>query len=251
MAKSLDVLKAKLEAHRVDVKTFTPLKDLPDPVATLTVKGGDPAIKAWRGLRELVPETWHWPLLLGAPDELGFIGDGDHDEPSEAILARAATLKPDPQAWYEEEYGSAVSGGGEAVEGVRWREHAAESWTIPFEILTRKPHREVVLALFPTQAPWEVPVYLRFGNWNACPAPERHASLMKRWSAEFGAEPVGITHDVIEMRVTRPPSTKEAARALARDQYAYCSDIVEQGVGSIEALAATLYKAPTWYFWWD
>jgi hypothetical protein len=38
---------------------------------------------------------------------------------------------------------------------------------------------------------------------------------------------------------------------LAKEQYAYCADIVEQGVGTIEALAATLLNGHIWFFWWD
>jgi hypothetical protein len=38
---------------------------------------------------------------------------------------------------------------------------------------------------------------------------------------------------------------------LAQAQYVYCPDIVDQGVESIEALAATLLGDPRWFFWWD
>ena len=51
--------------------------------------------------------------------------------------------------------------------------------------------------------------------------------------------------------MARPPADRKAALALAGEQQAYCLDIVEQGVGSTAALAATLLEAPVWYFWWD
>ena len=38
---------------------------------------------------------------------------------------------------------------------------------------------------------------------------------------------------------------------LALEQYAYCNDIVDQGVGTIGALADGLMKSHNWYFWWD
>ena len=60
-----------------------------------------------------------------------------------------------------------------------------------------------------------------------------------------------MSGDVIECTVKTPPSSKQAALALAREQFVYCSDIVHQGVRSIEALAATLLNSKTWYFWWD
>jgi hypothetical protein len=74
---------------------------------------------------------------------------------------------------------------------------------------------------------------------------------MRHWHQQYGAEVVGITHDVVEMYVPRPPTKREAAHALAREQYGYCADIVDQGVGSVGALAAGLLYAPSWYFWWD
>ena len=44
---------------------------------------------------------------------------------------------------------------------------------------------------------------------------------------------------------------KKARYALAREQFAYCDDIVTQGVGSIDALADGLRGSKSWYFWWD
>ena len=53
------------------------------------------------------------------------------------------------------------------------------------------------------------------------------------------------------MQVARPPQTKEEALELARQQYLFCNDIVDQGVGDVESLAKTLLYSPVWYFWWD
>ncbi len=39
-----------------------------------------------------------------------------------------------------------------------------------------------------------------------------------------------MSSDVIEMRVARPPRTRDYAMALAQEQYAYSEDIVHQGV---------------------
>ena len=38
---------------------------------------------------------------------------------------------------------------------------------------------------------------------------------------------------------------------LAEEQFAYCPDIVHQGVGTISALASMLLDGTAWYFWWD
>jgi hypothetical protein len=41
------------------------------------------------------------------------------------------------------------------------------------------------------------------------------------------------------------------ALKLAQEQYGFCFDIVEQGVGTIENLAGGLTASNIWYFWWD
>jgi hypothetical protein len=119
------------------------------------------------------------------------------------------------------------------------------------DILSRKPYPEVLIALVPTPHPWEVPAWLQTGGWNACPNPELHVRLMENWFVRYGAELVALTHDVIELAITRPVTDLEEARELARVQYAYCPDIVDQGVQSIENLAQTLLGSTVWYFWWD
>jgi hypothetical protein len=48
-----------------------------------------------------------------------------------------------------------------------------------------------------------------------------------------------------------PPTTRPEALRLAKLQYHYCSDIVTQGVGTIDALAARLLNGYSWSFWWD
>jgi len=43
----------------------------------------------------------------------------------------------------------------------------------------------------------------------------------------------------------------DAAEALAKEQYAFCMDLVYQGAGTIRALASGLKKSTSWYFWGD
>jgi hypothetical protein len=38
---------------------------------------------------------------------------------------------------------------------------------------------------------------------------------------------------------------------LAREQYLYCGDIVDQGTGTLSRLATALMADDWWYFWWD
>lgn len=110
----------------------------------------------------------------------------------------------------------------------------------------------IVLAEIPVKNPWEVFAWLPFGGWNECPAPEEHMAVAKYWFAKFGAIPALMTPDVLEYTIpffTSVPSWQ--AGQLALEQYAYCSDIVDQGVGTIGRLADGLTKSHYWYFWWD
>jgi hypothetical protein len=67
----------------------------------------------------------------------------------------------------------------------------------------------------------------------------------------WGAELIGLGSDTINLRVSRKPGTREEALELARAQYVYCNDIIDQGVGSYRELAAGLMASDWWFFWWD
>ncbi|WP_046214526.1 DUF4253 domain-containing protein [Paenibacillus wulumuqiensis] len=63
-----------------------------------------------------------------------------------------------------------------------------------------------------------------------------------------------VTHDTWEMKLTRPPVDDITAEALAKEQFAFYSDIVYQAAGStasIRGLASQLKDSTSWYFWWD
>ena len=108
----------------------------------------------------------------------------------------------------------------------------------------------VVLAEIPIKNPWEVFAYLPFGGWNECPANEEHMAVAKYWFEKYGAIPALMTHDVLEYSLPAPVS-REKAIEVAWEQFTYCSDIVEQGVGTVGRLADGLAKSSYWYFWWD
>ena len=110
----------------------------------------------------------------------------------------------------------------------------------------------VVLAEIPVKNPWEVFAYLPFGGWNECPTNEEHMAVAKYWFEKYGAVPALMTHDVLEYGLpTVYGIPREQALDLALEQYAYCNDIVDQGVETIGRLADGLSKSFYWYFWWD
>jgi hypothetical protein len=123
--------------------------------------------------------------------------------------------------------------------------------SVAFDILSGKPRQRVHIALIPTDDWTTVPAYLRWGGWNDCPHPEYHVAALRSWRDRFGAELIGLSFDTMNLRVKRGPETRDAAVELAREQYLYCTDIVDQGVETLRNLAAGLLAHRWWYFWWD
>lgn len=132
-----------------------------------------------------------------------------------------------------------------------------EAGTAPMATLTighdhsGMPRVEVYLALIPTTDATTIPLHLRFGDWNACPSPCEHVAVARYWRDKYGAEIATVASDVLEFTVADPPSDDDKAMELAWQQYVYCSDIVDQGVGSVATLAKALRHSSRWYFWWD
>ena len=110
---------------------------------------------------------------------------------------------------------------------------------------------QVHIVILPTDDATEAPAYLRFGGWNANPAAGYHVAALRDWQARYGAVPVLISGDVMELCITRRPDTREDAIALAREQALMTEDIVTQGVGTLSDLGGSLYVSDWWYFWWD
>ena len=113
------------------------------------------------------------------------------------------------------------------------------------------PHDEVYIVTMQDVENASIPALMSFGGWNANPPPEYHVAALRSWHERYGARLISLTGDVMELRVERRPETREEALELAREQYAYCNDIVDQGVGDLAGLAATLMVSDVWYFWWD
>ncbi|OYX51958.1 MAG: hypothetical protein B7Y97_03620 [Sphingomonas sp. 32-66-10] len=117
--------------------------------------------------------------------------------------------------------------------------------------LDGKPLDKVHILILPTKEPAAAPAYLRWGGWNACPAPEYHVAALRDWHRRYGGVPVAMTGDVINVRVTRRPASRDEALSLAREQFLYCEDIVLQGTDTFAPLAAGLMHSDWWFFWWD
>lgn len=126
---------------------------------------------------------------------------------------------------------------------------AAERLTGYWDILSDDT-LPLILAEIPVKNPWEVFAWLPFGGWNDCPDTKEQMSAAKHWYELYGAVPALVTHDVLEYVLPKPVG-KEKAMEIAREQYAFCYDIVDQGIESVEALAELISISSVWYFWWD
>jgi hypothetical protein len=219
-----------------------------------------PGAQALATLAQLQSAGRGIPILLGEEEALGMMAeifDDAEDSVDDLILAARAIDVP---AWLQaraaelEEDGDEDGEEEDDIEESEWPDVdtvANDQLSVHKDILTNEPHAQVVIALIPAAESWMVPCYLRAGGWNECPAAEEQAAVFKYWEEKYGATLACVSSDVIELQVARPPQTREDALALAREQYIFCTDIVEQGTGTVEALAATLLNGRVWYFWWD
>jgi len=191
-----------------------------------------------------------YPVIAGSPGNVELLVEGDEaGEGGETCLEEAARIDVDEwlerrvagdPEYYEEEHGDWPAG-----------MDPNHSFKGPTDIVTGQPLAEVAIILVRAAESWHVPCVLGYGDWNECPAPAEHAAILKRWQDGYGATLVTMTPDTIELAVERPVRTREDALALAREQYIYCADIVQQGTETIERLAASLLEASVWFFWWD
>ena len=202
-------------------------------------------------LSELRASNQGTPVVLGGQEQFERVEEcyGFLESTPDDLLVEASSI--DPVEWLKEreeedpEYFE--------IEGSNWPEDASvnDALSAHLDVLTRKPLKQVYIAILPTHNSWEAACYLKIGGWNSVPNAHEHSALWRYWEERYGAKVACIAEDVIEFTVERPPQTREEALELARQQYIYCADIVHQGVQSVEALAASLLKARVWYFWWD
>jgi hypothetical protein len=96
-----------------------------------------------------------------------------------------------------------------------------------------------------------VPAHLQNGGWNEVPAACEQVAMLRYWHERYGARLRCFSDDVMEFDVARPPEDRAGGLALAREQFIFCPDLVEQGIGALRPLAAALVDSRRWYFWWD
>lgn len=212
-------------------------------------------LAVWKTLRELVPVTGYWPVI-------GWLEFEPFDFPAYRVSTQAiieAGLAIDMDVWFETEKRQILVQKPNFPQNTIWSfisrpENGNLSfppldYEIPELRLSRFQENLTPLALLPTKVPWEVPAYFVFAGDHQ-PA-ELHVAICKYWYQKYGAEMVSLIMGAIDMHVSSPPQTYEAAYQLAEEQFFYDPDLIYQNVGCLPRLADLLIQSPVWTFWWD
>ena len=88
------------------------------------------------------------------------------------------------------------------------------------------------------------------GEWKSFESPKAttKADLLKQWDDAYGIDIYMADTDTIRLRLKRLPPDLPA---FAKEVYAFCPDIVDQGMGSVEALEQAIRESREVYLWWD
>jgi len=225
---------------------------------------GENAIAVWQALRALVPATRRWPVLLGDDEQRARAAEIFRvDAPSTArCLAAAAEQYAEMLEWGDKaaralpDVGAVlaqiVGSGPQPFAEVLRRIDGAPAIAAPDEARPmrrghgpstpelRLPRAErVYVALVPAEHGWQVPAQLELG-WEYVSGSQL-CSHLRRLDDLFGAELVGLTHDLVELAVARPPETIERAQQMATLLLG-----ADEGTD-----AASLVHSPSVSLWWD
>ena len=85
-------------------------------------------------------------------------------------------------------------------------------------------------------------------GWNYDLGPEAVAERLREWDSRYGLVLVGAGGDWLEAEFIRCPTDM---LAFAREVYAFCPDVVDQGTGTVEALGEEMRRENAVYLWWD
>jgi hypothetical protein len=108
------------------------------------------------------------------------------------------------------------------------------------------------LGLVPSDRPADVLPRIGWGgvvNWHDTSLPV--AAVLRSWEDRFGARLLEVGFAQIRLLVERPPSSADAARAIAAEHYTFCDECAGQGLSDVSSITASLVNAPIWTFWWD
>jgi hypothetical protein len=222
----------------------------PSFIYPLEAVRGSEAAKRLVALRAELVGTGRFPVILGNRDNVERLMEAHEFNTEDGF--QTAVPDRDLVQWFQDR----IEEDSEAFESIDDDEFYPDAAAPMHSLAVGFDHRgkeqeEIWIAIVDAEHSWELPLKLGYGAWNSCPAPEEHALIAKYWAEKHGAEIAVMTSDTIEFTVARPPVSKEACDELAKEMFIYCTDIVDQGVGSVPTLSKCVEGSTVWFFWWD
>lgn len=168
---------------------------------------------------------------------------------AEAVLREALAAYGDDE---DDEDDGDDEGAGSADDG--WRstwDGLASGGPVGDAVKIAAPDTVQRLLLVPVTRPADVPAHL--GWWGAANydlSGGDISAVLRSWEDRFGAVLIGMGFDTLTLHAAHPPVEPRQIELVAREQFAFCPDIVDQGVETIEALQECVADA-RWWFWWD
>jgi hypothetical protein len=105
-----------------------------------------------------------------------------------------------------------------------------------------------VMAILKTTDKYEILSQIKTDGINYDIDNDSLISLIKVFDAKYSLSLVGASGDWCEFKIEKEPTDW---LELANETYAICPDIVDQGTGSVEALAEEMKNTRRLYLWWD
>jgi hypothetical protein len=228
------------------------------------------ALEEWQQRASQFETTKAWPVLLGRSDKLHEFAESDNfndgfAESREAVFKEALSI--DLEAFFEGQIRQFLEDmeeeefeeDEEEVDGEELIKVDPTSLDIARKTSTRlvaidgisaAKHTHVGIVAIPCSAPWEV-LTIRPFAWQEPLSDAVLTATLKSWYERFGALPIGVLTDVLELWLPKPITDPHAASTTALEMFAICPDIVDQGTDTVQALAQELLNANIWFLWWD
>lgn len=208
------------------------------------------AVSEWTKARSVVEKTGYWPIITDDVEQLieTFELDLWEEDAQDAEQIVKLSESINAQKYLAEKYKNNLKE--YDIEEGEWPKHVPlDIRQSPRMVLT---DNSISILFCSANDSWRVPAALRWGSAIDGMMPHYHTAFLKHWFEKYGAELVCANLSVMEFKVAKPPEAKSDAMALAKEQFAYCPEIVTQRETSqtIAAHAAELYKNPRWCFTW-
>ena len=205
----------------------------------------------WARLAAAFEDTGIWPLVVDAAD--GFNGYQDYlmDFPRGRHKEAVAVLR---KGWsdlveFDEDYpDETIAPFGKAFPGLAAPTPGPRATSVDHIVAGLSGHLALVAVHRPADA-LDAVGWMGAVNYDGDPLDM--STVLRSWELRFDAYLVGLGTDTMTLAVGRPPRDLSAATAIAAEHYAFCSDNIDQGVGSIGEYADSLVNESVWPFWWD